>query len=105
MQDKRFSAFLYKALLFQNIARGIKSGTLNFAGSNKYRSLDDYLITSFDWTMSRENLLDKSDLQNMSEPAAVISKLAESVDRPFCQTNQDERTNQYLQIKEQNLLN
>ncbi len=55
--------------------------------------------------MSRENLLDKSDLQNMSEPAAVISKLAESVDRPFCQTNQDERTNQYLQIKEQNLLN
>ncbi|MGI8495645.1 MAG: Tn3 family transposase [Pyrinomonadaceae bacterium] len=102
MQDKRFSVSLYKALLFQNIAQGIKSGTVNFAGSNKYRSLDDYLITSFDWTKSRENLLEKSDLQNISEPAAVISKLAEKVDRSFRQTNQNEKTNQYLQIKEQN---
>ena len=102
MQDKRFSVSLYKALLFQNIGQGIKSGTVNFAGSNKYRSLDDYLITSTDWTTNRENLLEKSDLQNISEPSAVISKLAENVDRSFRQTNQNEKTNQYLQIKEQN---
>ncbi len=102
MQDKRFSVSLYKALLFQNIAQGIKSGTVNFAGSNKYRSLDDYLITSSDWATSREDLLEKSDLQTISAPAAVISKLAEQVDRAFRQTNQNEKTNQYLQIKEQN---
>ncbi len=85
MQDKRFSVSLYKALLFQNIAQGIKSGTVNFAGSNKYRSLDDYLISSSDWKTSRENLLDKADLQNISEPPAVISKLAENIDRSFRQ--------------------
>jgi DNA-binding transcriptional MerR regulator len=102
MRDKRFSILLYKALLFQNIAQGIKSGTVNFAGSNKYRSLDDYLITSSDWTTNRINLLEKSDLQNVSEPGEVISALAEQVDCSFRRTNQNEKTNQYLQIKEQN---
>ncbi len=81
MQGERFSVSLYKALLFQNIAQGIKLGTVNFAGSNKYRSLDDYLITSINWKMSRENLLEKADLQNVSESVVVISNLAEQVDR------------------------
>jgi hypothetical protein len=102
MQDERFSVSLYKALLFQNIAQGIKSGTVNFAGSNKYRSLDDYLITSTNWKMSRENLLEKADLQKVSKSVVVISQLAEQVDRVFRRTNQNEKTNQYLQFKEQN---
>ncbi|CAN5413084.1 hypothetical protein BH20ACI1_BH20ACI1_17560 [soil metagenome] len=102
MQDKRFSVSLYKALLFQNIAQGIKSGTVNFAGSNKYRSLDDYLITSSDWETNRENLLEKADLQKISESVAVISQLSEQVDHSFRRTNENEKTNQYLQIKEQN---
>jgi TnpA family transposase len=102
MQDERFSVSLYKALLFQNIAQGIKSGTVNFAGSNKYRSLDDYLITSTNWKMSRENLLEKADLQKISKSVVVISQLAEQVDRVFRRTNQNEKTNQYLQFKEQN---
>jgi len=42
--DGKFSASLYKVLLFQKIAAGIKSGTVNFEQSHKYRSLDDYLI-------------------------------------------------------------
>ncbi|MDQ3711378.1 MAG: DUF4158 domain-containing protein [Acidobacteriota bacterium] len=96
MRDKRFSVSLYKALLFRNIAQGIKSGTVNFAGSNKYRSLDDYLITLSDWKNNRETLLDKADLQSVSEPAAVVAKLAEQVDYSFRQTNQNETTNAYL---------
>ena len=43
-QDGKFRVSLYKALLYVEVAEAIKSGALNLAHSEKYRSLDEYLI-------------------------------------------------------------
>lgn len=52
-QDGKFRVSLYKALLFVEIAEGIKSGTLNLLHSEKYRSLDEYMIQKADWEANR----------------------------------------------------
>ncbi len=67
-----------------------------FAGH--FHSADfEYISTKFNLSFgtgeSLSYLLDKADLQSVSEPAAVISKLAEQVDRSFRQTSQNEKTN------------
>ena len=64
LQGKSFPVSLYKALLFQKIAGGIKSGTLNFTNSNKYRSLEDYLIPAGEWQNNRSFYLEKAALSS-----------------------------------------
>jgi hypothetical protein len=40
---------LYKALFFVEVAEAIKSGALNLLHSEKFRSLDEYMIQKADW--------------------------------------------------------
>jgi hypothetical protein len=42
--SEKFPVSLYKVLLFQQLSVGIKSGTVNFSDSHKYRSLDDGVL-------------------------------------------------------------
>ena len=48
-QDGKFRVSLYKALLYLAVADAVKSGVLNLLHSEKYRSLDDYMIPKIDW--------------------------------------------------------
>ena len=51
--DGKFRVSLYKVLLYVEIADAIKSGSLNLTHSEKYRSLDDYMIPKADWDARR----------------------------------------------------
>lgn len=59
-EDGKFRVSLYKALLFVEIADAIKSGVLNLVHSEKYRSLDDYLIPKADWEANRAEYLQRA---------------------------------------------
>jgi hypothetical protein len=52
-EDGKFRPSLYKILLFVHVAEAIKSGALNLIHSEKYRSLDDYLIPKTKWEKHR----------------------------------------------------
>ncbi len=102
LAGKSFPVSLYKALLFQKIAGGIKSGTLNFTNSNKFRSLEDYLIPAGDWQNNRPFYLEKSTLQSFEKFLPLAARLTKITDEMFQSTNQRLPGNEYFQFKETN---
>lgn len=102
LAGKSFPVSLYKALLFQKIAGGIKSGTLNFTNSNKYRSLEDYLIPAGEWQNNRSFYLEKSALVFCSSFSPLAARLTKITDELFQTTNRRLSENEYFQFKETN---
>ena len=66
-RDGRFSVSLYKALLFLQVQRAIKSGTLNLEHSYKYRPLDAHLIDRERWQRDKPLLIERADLQALTD--------------------------------------
>ena len=97
--DGKFSASLYKVLLFQKIAAGIKSGAVNFEQSHKYRSLDDYLIPARKWQTETAELLSSSDLERFVNFPPLLEILAPVVDESFSRMNNSASANSFLKIK------
>jgi hypothetical protein len=60
-QDGKFRLSLYKVLLYLAVADAVKSGVLNLLHSEKYRSLDDYMIPKLDWDENRDEYLQRAD--------------------------------------------
>ena len=87
-------------MLFQQLSVGIKSGTVNFSDSHKYRSLDDYLISRQLWQEQRARLLAQADLPESDSFPAVLTSLSERLDQAFQQTNQqlDRNLNPHLKF-------
>lgn len=102
LEGKNFPVSLYKALLFQKIAGGIKSGTLNFTNSNKYRSLEDYLIPAGEWQNNRSFYLEKSALVSCSNFSPLAARLTKITDEMFQITNRSLPENEYFQFRETN---
>ena len=74
LSGEKFPVSLYKVLLFQQLSVGIKSGTVNFSDSHKYRSLDDYLISREFWQQHRTELLGEADLQESAKLSGDFNK-------------------------------
>jgi len=58
-----FAFRLYKALFFVEVAEAIKSGALNLLHSEKFRSLDEYMIQKADWEANRAEYLQRAQLE------------------------------------------
>jgi flagellar biosynthesis chaperone FliJ len=65
--DGKIRVSLYKALLFVEVADAIKSGALNLVHSEKYRSLDEYLIPKADWEANRGEYLQRAQLEGFAD--------------------------------------
>jgi Domain of unknown function (DUF4158) len=65
--EGKFQISLYKALLFIGVADAVKAGTLNLKYSYKYRSLEDYLLPQKTWKGSKNELLDRAELQPFAD--------------------------------------
>lgn len=94
--DKKFPVSLYKILLFQKIAGGIKSGKVNFTASHKYRSLEDYLIPLVEWENNKVNLLEKAELSRWLDFSAHESELSKITHQTFTRVNQKLNDNQWF---------
>jgi TnpA family transposase len=96
--DGKFRVSLYKALLYVEIAEAIKSGELNLLHSDKYRSLEEYLIPKTEWDGHRAQYLHRAQLEDFADCKATLSALDQALDTRYQQTNQNFRSgkNPYL---------
>lgn len=78
---------LYKALLFNKIANGIKSGTLNLNHSYKYLSFDEYLISNQDWIENKDKYIKRAELSAFTDVNKIIDELSRLLDKAFHNTN------------------
>ncbi len=97
--DKKFPVSLYKFLLFQKIAGGIKSGQVNFTASHKYRSLEDYLIPLAEWNSNPVNLLEKAELAHWQNFAEVQTELSKILHQTFLKVNRNLKNNPWFKQK------
>ena len=99
--EGKFRVSLYKALLYVEIAEAIKSGTLNLVHSEKYRSLDEYLIPKADWEANRAEYLQRAQLDDFSNCKTTLSALDQALEARYEKTNQNLNAgkNQYLTIR------
>ncbi len=88
-QDGKFRVSLYKALFFVEIAEGIKSGALNLLHSEKYRSLDEYMIQKADWEANRASYLQRAQLEGFADCKATLKALDQALDARYQETNQN----------------
>ena len=86
--DGKFRVSLYKALLFIKTAKAIKSGALNLLYSEKYRSLDDYLIPKTDWEKHREKYLERANLTTFADCKTTLNALNSALEQRYQQVNQ-----------------
>jgi Tn3 transposase DDE domain/Domain of unknown function (DUF4158) len=85
--DGKFRISLYKALLYVQVAEAIKSGALNLIHSEKYRSLDDYLIPAADWQAQRSEYLQRAQLEDFADCRATLHKLGQRLDERYAEVN------------------
>ena len=97
----KFRLSLYKVLLFIEIANAIKSGALNLVHSEKYRSLDEYLIPKGDWEAHRAEYLQRAQLEGFANCQTTLRTLDRLLDARYQKTNQNLKSgeNPYLTIR------
>jgi TnpA family transposase len=86
--EGKFRGSLYKALLYLAIADAIKSGVINLVHSEKYRSLDDYLIPKHDWDARRDEYLQRAELGAYSDCQNTLKSLNQELVLRYKETNQ-----------------
>ena len=99
--DGKFRVSLYKALFFVEVAKAIKSGALNLLHSEKYRSLDEYMIQKADWEANRAKYLQRARLEGFADYKATLETLEKTLDARYQKTNQNliAGKNPYLTIR------
>ena len=99
--DGKFRVSLYKALFFVEVAEAIKSGALNLLHSEKFRSLDEYLIQKVDWEANRAEYLQRAQLEGFADCKATLKALEKKLDARYKETNQNliDGKNPYLTIR------
>ena len=99
-EDGKFRTSLYKALLFVHVSEAIKSGALNLIHSEKYRPLDDYLISKTEWEKHRTEYLERANLTEFVDCKAILNSFKLTLDEQYQQTNQNFKVgdNPYLTV-------
>ena len=85
--DKKFRVSLYKALLYLAIFEAIKSGVLNVSHSEKYRSLNDYLIPKLEWEANKDEYLQRAQLSEYSDCQTTLNLIDQELDDQYKETN------------------
>jgi hypothetical protein len=87
--DGKFRVSLYKALLFVEVAGAIKSGALNLAHSEKYRSPDEYMVQKADWDANRATYPQRAQPEGFADCKATLKALDQAIDARYQETNQN----------------
>jgi len=81
--DGKFRVSFYKSLFFVEVAEAIKSGALNLLHSEKFRSLDEYMIKTADWETNRAEYLQRARLEGFSDCKATLKALEKTLDARY----------------------
>jgi|GEM_PF-1129721 TnpA family transposase len=85
----KFRAGLYKMFLFAAVENAIKSGTVNFRHSYRYRFLEEYLIDRNEWVLHKKRLLEDAGLTHFSEGKTVTEGLKVHLGDLYQHTNEN----------------
>lgn len=98
---RKFRVSLYKALLYIEIANAIRAGALNLIHSEKYRSLEEYLIPKQDWLARHGDYLRRADLEQFADCQLTLRTLEQAIDDSFKTANEAliSGENQYLKFR------
>ena len=88
----KFRISLYKVLLFEKVADGIKSGSLNLRNSYRYRAFDDYLIRKDVWRHKRDALLERAGLTAFANFQEIEPGLRQTLHEQYVITNENIQT-------------
>jgi len=90
---------LYKVFLFKAVFDHIKSGTLNLLFSERYKSVDDYLLNPKRWDENKKELILRAGLEQLDkEPHEIIKRLKDIVDNQYKITNENITDNPYIRF-------
>ena len=98
-KEDGFNYNLYKILLFKAVFDHIKSGSLNLLFSERYKSVDDYLISSERWKENRDELISRAGLEGLNkDPLEIIGLLKDIADNQYKITNENIADNKYIKF-------
>lgn len=97
-----FNPQMYKIFLFREVSNHIKGGTLNLKFSDKYKSIDDYLISYSRWNSDKKELMERANINHMYEMEDTLLLLKESMMQHYIKTNENIFTNEYLKFNKDN---
>ena len=98
VNEKGINTRLYKCLLFIEAAQHIKSGSLNLRYSNNYRSINDYMIDQDLWVKSKDKLLQRANLSELSDFRSVITALKDKMHDHYIETNENIANNPHIKF-------
>jgi len=87
LKNNTFKTSLYKAILFQHVAEGIKSGQLIFEHTYKHKGIFDYLIDEKLWGKNRKQLLEAAGLKDFNNVNTVLKKLRQQLSQKYIEVN------------------
>lgn len=97
--DGFFNANLYRIFLFKAIFDGIRSGELNLLLSERYQSVDDYLIPTKRWNQEREALIARAGFHDLDIAVQdIINSLKISLKEQYRITNVNLKDNEHIKF-------
>jgi|GEM_PF-962536 len=95
---------LYKALLFKYVATNVRSGSLNFEASYKYKALDEYLVPKAEWVIEGPDLIKQAGLEKFTNCDLVLFGLENVISQEYTRTNENIKSgaNQFIKFKKVN---
>ena len=98
-KDGTLNYNLYRVFLFKAVFDHIKSGTLNLLFSERYKSVDDYLIHSKRWKDSKKELILRAGLERLDkDPQEITGLLKDMVENQYKTTNEHITDNPYIRF-------
>jgi len=89
---------LYKVFLFKEVAHHIKAGSLNLKYSDKYRSIDEYLIGAKEWSADRTELIKRANISELGDCPKFMGLIKERLNGQFESTNGQSEKNKHLKF-------
>ena len=95
---------LYKVFLFKSVADHIKAGSLNLLFSERYKSVDEYLINSKRWEENKKELIFRAGLGRLNiSPQEIIGLLKDIADNQYKTTNENIADNPYIKFNKKGI--
>lgn len=89
---------LYKVFLFKAVSDHIKAGSLNLEYSDKYKSIDEYLIHPKVWSETKNQIIERANLSSIQDFNTFLKSISERLDNQFQNANEKAGDNKNLKI-------
>lgn len=96
--DEKSYTKLYDVFLAIEVADKLNSGALNLRNSERYRAIEEYLISDKEWSKNKELLLAEAELNVDVNFSSHINNLKNQLYYQYLKTNNNLKDNKYLHI-------